>query len=76
LKLRDKYSQFDALKRFGIEEVPTEEPAGCQCGQVLCGLLDPPQCDMFGKKCTPDTPVGPCMVSTEGACAAWYKYGR
>ena len=76
LKLRDKYSQFDALKRFGIEEVPTEEPAGCQCGQVLCGLLDPPQCGMFGRKCTPDTPVGPCMVSTEGACSAWYKYGR
>ena len=76
LKLRSKYSQFDALKRFGIEEVPTEEPVGCQCGQVLCGLLDPPQCGMFGKKCTPDTPVGPCMVSTEGACAAWYKYGK
>jgi len=76
LKLKEQYKQFDALHRFGIKEVPTEEPTGCQCGKVLCGLLDPPQCGLFGKKCTPDTPVGPCMVSTEGACAAWYKYGR
>lgn len=76
LKLKDEYKQFDALHRFGIEEVPTEEPAGCLCGKVLCGLIDPPQCGLFGKKCTPDTPVGPCMVSTEGACAAWYKYGK
>lgn len=76
LRLKDVYEPFDALARFGIQEVPTEEPAGCQCGRVLCGLLDPPQCGLFGKRCTPDTPVGPCMVSTEGACSAWYKYGR
>ncbi|MFZ9023889.1 MAG: hydrogenase formation protein HypD [Anaerohalosphaeraceae bacterium] len=76
MRLKDEYKQFDALYRFGIEEVPAEEPAGCQCGQVLCGLMDPPQCGLFGKKCTPDSPVGPCMVSTEGACAAWYKYGK
>ncbi|MHC5082760.1 MAG: hydrogenase formation protein HypD [Planctomycetota bacterium] len=74
LELKEEYAKYDALKRFGINQVPTEEPAGCQCGRVLCGLLDPPQCVLFGKKCTPDTPVGPCMVSTEGACAAWYKY--
>ena len=76
LKLRDEYKQYDALHRFGYKEIPGEELGGCQCGQVLCGLIDPPQCPLFGKKCTPDTPVGPCMVSTEGACAAWYKYGR
>jgi hydrogenase expression/formation protein HypD len=76
MRLKDEYNQFDALHRFDIKEVPTEEPAGCQCGRVLCGLMDPPQCGLFGKKCTPDSPVGPCMVSTEGACAAWYKYGR
>jgi hydrogenase expression/formation protein HypD len=76
LKLKDEYKQFDALHRFGIKEIPTEEPAGCRCGEVLCGLIDPPQCGLFGKKCTPDSPVGPCMVSTEGACSAWYKYGR
>lgn len=76
LKLREEYEQYDALHRFGFKEVPTEELGGCQCGRVLCGLIDPPQCPLFGKKCTPDDPVGPCMVSTEGACAAWYKYGR
>lgn len=75
LRLKDEFSRFDALKRFGFAETPTEEPAGCLCGQVLCGLIDPPQCGLFGKKCTPDTPVGPCMVSTEGACSAWFKYG-
>lgn len=76
LRLKPEYERFDAMHRFGIEEIPTEEPAGCQCGRVLCGLIDPPQCGLFGKKCTPDSPVGPCMVSTEGACAAWYKYGK
>jgi hydrogenase expression/formation protein HypD len=76
MRLKDEFKQFDALHRFGISEVPTEEPAGCQCGRVLCGLMDPPQCGLFGKKCTPDTPVGPCMVSSEGACSAWYKYNR
>jgi hydrogenase expression/formation protein HypD len=74
LRLKPEYAKFDAMHRFGIEDIPTEEPAGCQCGRVLCGLLDPPRCGLFGKKCTPDAPVGPCMVSTEGACAAWYKY--
>jgi hydrogenase expression/formation protein HypD len=76
LKVKDKYRQFDALSRFGIQEVPAEELGGCQCGRVLCGLIDPPQCPLFSRKCTPDTPIGPCMVSTEGACSAWYKYGR
>jgi len=76
LKLKDKYSQFDALKRFGIDEIPAEDLSGCRCGEVLCGLIDPPQCGMFSRQCHPDTPIGPCMVSTEGACSAWYKYGR
>ncbi|HEG42731.1 MAG TPA: hydrogenase formation protein HypD [Phycisphaerales bacterium] len=76
LRLKDKYAKFDAAKRFGIDEIPAEDLTGCKCGEVLCGLIDPPECPMFGKKCTPDDPVGPCMVSTEGACAAWYKYSR
>jgi hydrogenase expression/formation protein HypD len=76
LKLREEYSRFDVLNRFGIEEVPTEDLSGCRCGEVLCGLIDPPECAMFEKECSPDSPVGPCMVSSEGACAAWYKYGR
>jgi len=75
LRLKDKYAQFDALKRFGFDEIPAEDLTGCKCGEVLCGLIDPPQCSMFETKCTPDTPVGPCMVSSEGACSAWYKYG-
>lgn len=76
LRLKDKYSKYDAMKRFGIDEIAAEDLTGCRCGEVLCGLIDPPQCAMFESACTPDDPVGPCMVSTEGACAAWYKYGR
>jgi len=76
LKLREEYSRFDALRKFDLTEAPSEEPAGCRCGEVLCGLIDPPQCGLFAKSCTPDQPVGACMVSTEGACSAWYKYGR
>jgi hydrogenase expression/formation protein HypD len=76
LKLKDKYSRFDALKRFNITENPGDDKSGCQCGEVLCGLIEPPECGLFGKSCTPRTPVGPCMVSSEGACAAWFKYGQ
>jgi hydrogenase expression/formation protein HypD len=76
LKLRDKYSRFDALKRFNITETPAEDISGCRCGEVLCGLIDPQQCAFFGKSCTPREPVGPCMVSSEGACSAWFKYGK
>jgi hydrogenase expression/formation protein HypD len=76
LKLRDKYSRFDALKRFRITEAPAEDISGCRCGEVLCGLIEPYECGFFGKSCTPQKPVGPCMVSSEGACAAWFKYGK
>jgi hydrogenase expression/formation protein HypD len=76
LKLKDKYRRFDAFKRFDITETPTEDRSGCRCGEVLCGLIEPPQCGLFEESCTPDMPVGPCMVSSEGACAAWFKYGR
>ena len=76
LRLRKKYSRFDAMKRFGIEEIGAEDLTGCRCGEVLCGLIDPADCGMFETECTPDSPVGPCMVSSEGACSAWYKYGR
>jgi hydrogenase expression/formation protein HypD len=75
LKLKEKYERFDAFKKFGIEEIPGKDISGCQCGQVLCGLIEPDECVLFGKKCRPETPVGPCMVSSEGACSAWYKYG-
>ncbi|UCG57009.1 MAG: hydrogenase formation protein HypD [Phycisphaerales bacterium] len=76
LRLKDKYSRFDAFKRFGLIETPSEDTTGCRCGEVLCGLIDPQQCGLFETKCTARTPIGPCMVSSEGACAAWYKYGR
>jgi hydrogenase expression/formation protein HypD len=76
LALKDRYSQFDAFKHFGISEEPTEELKGCRCGEVLCGLIEPPECALFGQACTPREPIGPCMVSSEGACAAWFKYSR
>jgi hydrogenase expression/formation protein HypD len=76
LKLKDKCSRFDAFRRFDIEETPSEDKTGCRCGEVLCGLIEPPECGLFGQKCTPQIPIGPCMVSSEGACAAWFKYGR
>ncbi len=76
LGLKSKYSKYDATKRFGLIEKSSEEIGGCRCGEVLCGLIDPTECALFGKKCTPLKPVGPCMVSSEGACAAWYKYGQ
>ena len=64
------------LKRFDIFETEAEEPAGCRCGEVLCGLIEPQECSLFESSCTPEAPVGPCMVSSEGTCAAWFKYGR
>jgi len=76
LALKDKYSSMDARKFFDIPEMSAEEPAGCICGEILQGLKLPPQCKLFGKRCTPEDPVGPCMVSSEGSCAAFYKYGK
>jgi hydrogenase expression/formation protein HypD len=76
LALKEPYSQFDAFKRFGLEDKPGKEIKGCRCGEVLCGLIEPIECLLFGTRCTPQKPVGPCMVSSEGTCAAWFKYGR
>jgi hydrogenase expression/formation protein HypD len=76
LALKKQYSQFDAFKRFGLEDKPGKEIKGCRCGEVLCGLIEPIQCPLFGTRCTPQKPIGPCMVSSEGTCAAWFKYGR
>ncbi|MHB0977320.1 MAG: hydrogenase formation protein HypD [Candidatus Aquicultorales bacterium] len=74
LSLRPEYSDFDAEKRFQIELPPTKEPKGCACGEILRGVKLPYECKIFGKSCTPEHPVGPCMVSTEGSCAAYYRY--
>ena len=76
LALRPAYRAFDAFDRFGLPDQPGEDNSGCRCGEVLCGLIDPAQCALFANKCTPQHPIGPCMVSSEGTCAAWFKYGR
>lgn len=78
LKIRRKYRQFDAAAHFGIPLPHTVSPSasGCACGRILTGRLTPPECPLYGKSCTPATPVGPCMVSGEGTCAAYYKYRR
>jgi hydrogenase expression/formation protein HypD len=74
LKIASSYSDFDAEKRFDISLVKGREPVGCLCGDILTGLKGPPDCSLFRKVCTPDNPVGACMVSSEGTCAAYYKY--
>lgn len=74
LALRGGYARFDARAKFGVAFGPDYEPPGCRCGAVIQGKVEPPDCGLFAKACTPMTPVGPCMVSSEGACAAWYKY--
>ncbi len=76
LRLREELRDFDARERFALS-VPSEPaPTACRCGEVICGRLGPEGCPLFGTRCTPEDPVGPCMVSSEGACAAAYKYGQ
>jgi len=75
LVFRDEYRSFDAAVRFGLEVPDAPEPGGCRCADVLLGNTAPRECGLFGRKCTPEDPVGPCMVSSEGACAAEYRYG-
>lgn len=74
LKLNEQYRSFDAEARFIIPGAADAEPAGCRCGDVLKGVIRPNECPLFGRACTTETPVGPCMVSSEGTCAAFYKY--
>jgi hydrogenase expression/formation protein HypD len=76
LQVRDEYGRFDAGRRFSVEVAPAREPPGCRCGDVLRGVLLPVECPLFSKACTPQKPIGPCMVSAEGACAAYYRYGE
>jgi len=74
LKIRAQYAAHDAEKLFNIEVPDAKIPKGCACGEVLIGTKIPPECALYKKACTPMDPVGPCMVSTEGTCAAYYKY--
>jgi hydrogenase expression/formation protein HypD len=76
LRLRPAYARFDAEARFAIESRTVPEPPGCACGAILRGVARPADCALFGTACTPESPVGACMVSTEGACAAHWTYGR
>jgi hydrogenase expression/formation protein HypD len=76
LALREEYADFDAEVRFGLEALTVQEPPECRAGDVLRGNLKPPQCPAFGNRCTPEHPLGAPMVSSEGACAAYYNYAR
>ena len=73
-RIREEYADFDALRRFAPEIEPTIEHKGCRCGDVLRGIMAPSECPLFRRVCTPENPVGPCMVSGEGSCAAYFRY--
>lgn len=77
LEFRDAYSKYDASKEYGLEVKPTERelPPGCKCAQINLGIAKPTDCPHFKKTCTPTNPIGPCMVSDEGTCAIWAKFG-
>ncbi|MFI6326774.1 hydrogenase formation protein HypD [Micromonospora chersina] len=76
LQMRDEYAAYDAERIFDVPGVRVADPKACQCGEVLKGVLKPWECKVFGTACTPETPIGTCMVSSEGACAAYYNFGR
>jgi hydrogenase expression/formation protein HypD len=76
LGLREEFADFDADRRFSIVIEPAPEHSACRCGEVLRGVVTPPECKVFGSVCTPAHPLGPCMVSSEGSCAAYYHYQR
>jgi hydrogenase expression/formation protein HypD len=76
IRMREAYAAFDAERRFSVPNLKIADPKSCQCGEVLKGIIKPPQCKVFGTLCTPDTPLGALMVSSEGACAAYAQYSR
>ena len=76
IKMRYRYKAFDAERKFKIDEVRIADPKSCQCGEVLKGVIKPWQCKIFGTSCTPENPMGALMVSSEGACAAYYNFGN
>ncbi|WP_119458724.1 hydrogenase formation protein HypD [Rhodospirillaceae bacterium SYSU D60014] len=75
VRIRDEYARFDTERKFAIPNVRIADPKSCQCGEVLKGVIKPWQCKLFGSACTPETPLGALMVSSEGACAAYHQYG-
>jgi hydrogenase expression/formation protein HypD len=76
MRLRQKYAEFDAELKFPVPGLKIADPKACQCGEILKGVKKPWECKVFGTACTPETPIGSCMVSSEGACAAYYNFGR
>ena len=76
LELKPAYARFDAQRKLGLKTFDSVPIPGCRCGDVLRGRITPPDCPLFAHRCTPQEPVGPCMVSSEGSCGAWYRYGR
>lgn len=74
VRLTDDYARFDAERKFAVANIKIDDPADCQCGEVLTGAIKPWQCKVFGTRCTPETPMGALMVSSEGACAAYYNF--
>jgi hydrogenase expression/formation protein HypD len=76
LRLRSEFAKWDAELRYTVPGVRVADPKACQCGEVLKGVIKPWECKVFGTACTPETPIGTCMVSSEGACAAYYNFGR
>jgi hydrogenase expression/formation protein HypD len=74
LRIKDEFSSFDAEKVFRLVPPHSREPAGCACGEILTGRKTPPECPLYAGVCTPTDPVGPCMVSSEGTCAAYFRY--
>jgi hydrogenase expression/formation protein HypD len=76
LKLRPEFADWDAELRYEVPGIRVADPKACQCGEVLRGVIKPWECKVFGTACTPETPIGTCMVSSEGACAAFFNYGR
>ncbi len=73
-RIREEFADFDAMRRFQPDVEPTREHKGCRCGDVLRGIMAPSDCPLFRTVCTPENPVGPCMVSSEGSCAAYFRY--
>jgi hydrogenase expression/formation protein HypD len=76
VRVREEYAEFDAERRFSMPNLKIADPKSCQCGEVLKGVIKPHECKVFGTACTPETPLGSLMVSSEGACAAYYQYRR
>ena len=76
LALRKRYGLFNAQVRFSLSAQESKDPPGCRCGDVITGRCAPGECKLFARACTPVYPVGPCMVSSEGTCQAWFKYRR